>query len=772
MFRKNIAGLCWPVIFNFDKKEADRVLSRAREMNSGNTGIDSFYTLVCAEYGDKEFPCPEEFKLRDDALEQACYIATLKFCLEDTTFASDVLTEEEYQKALNLFERGQYNSALLKNLAAKSEALHYGEGAQGLLLKLLQAPVGRIAEELREEIVVKSLKELKAVVDGITSGVKSECYLAAVNPTGYHYYVERLNSFDGELAKFIDEKYGYRFNERGYYYDYDVRSYEVLKRALFNDEKFWAEHKQFDIFVFVNAVKDYNDVSRAQKLLTAILDKIAAHPVGAELLKKRMPLAYVFEEGFVKFLNKRTENSISKYFNGEYDISGVNANWLVYPLKGTQNGEKLIAEGKEISDRFFSALYGAEADKVKEFLRKQLESGAHVKVAARDDVIVMGDLTVTDMFEDCTFGGGWDRNSKEAVKIYCPGYFLADNVLKRFYLKAYALKKALKTDSKCFTALFEHFYNIFRYVECQTGLQNAHQLDAEGRNGAYEKLCAILGKYAVKPSDKCKRLYVAALLDRKVATGEEAKLFPELEQLGDAVYNLAVAEMLYYDPGMHDTKDDFGKDFEDHIRAEAQIKICTAIGLDKLYLSVASTCGKYSFDLFDGAEDFNEINSYGNDESSDRFYADSLEMVIGAICKDCGYRAAINFSKAVIKNSYPGFNEEVRWTGDTSAAPYWFWRVMYPGRFSSLREEVDLSKLHRSFDKFFLAYNLGTESAQTRKFITYNHGSGEVYGEGNGRDVVGVVFYEYLHYGLEAAVEKFGNAVKENYLKSHYNKID
>ena len=99
-------------------------------------------------------------------------------------------------------------------------------------------------------------------------------------------------------------------------------------------------------------------------------------------------------------------------------------------------------------------------------------------------------------------------------------------------------------------------------------------------------------------------------------------------------------------------------------------------------------------------------------------FADSLEMLAGAICKDCGYQVAIDFCKRVIRDTFPAtFSKEVRF-GDGNVLPpeerYHYTKIL-PALYSMLDYEVGDEypgyqiKLHEAFDKFYKTYVLGTE---------------------------------------------------------------
>lgn len=165
----------------------------------------------------------------------------------------------------------------------------------------------------------------------------------------------------------------------------------------------------------------------------------------------------------------------------------------------------------------------------------------------------------------------------------------------------------------------------------------------------------ILKKYGVEISDKFKNDYIISLLDRKVAVIEESERFPVLEQLGDAVYGFAVAEMMFYQPTYYEPESIF-KDYENYICASAQIEIAKKLGLDKLYISPLTLSYKYSNESC--IDRVNEIfvlreRVLSANDTKFKFLADSLEMVIGTICNDLGYQAAIDFTKHIVKETYP-----------------------------------------------------------------------------------------------------------------------
>ena len=63
--------------------------------------------------------------------------------------------------------------------------------------------------------------------------------------------------------------------------------------------------------------------------------------------------------------------------------------------------------------------------------------------------------------------------------------------------------------------------------------------------------------------------------------------------MGDAIYGLAVAEMIFYNPKVQDIT----KIYSEYITANKQVQISEKIALDKLYMSSYSLPRKYDRDV-------------------------------------------------------------------------------------------------------------------------------------------------------------------------------
>ena len=58
----------------------------------------------------------QNFRTDDTATQIACEYVALKFMIEDTNFAKDLLSAEDFEKAQSVFARKQLNSKILRHL--------------------------------------------------------------------------------------------------------------------------------------------------------------------------------------------------------------------------------------------------------------------------------------------------------------------------------------------------------------------------------------------------------------------------------------------------------------------------------------------------------------------------------------------------------------------------------------------------------------------------------------------------------------------------------
>jgi len=775
--RRNGVGLDWSTFFDL-QEDKNKILEQIKKIQPQFYDWDKYDHLLFVD----------EVSPHDEAHKRACKIVVLRFCLEDTTFAQDVLSEQDYEKCLSTFERKQYDSKLLKDLLNKFCYLLSLRAQSGDkdLKDLLKLDIIRQTNELREKNAEESFLPLKKQIEKVASGVKGICYLAADKPQEFGFHLIRDTVLSPDLNNYLEENFSYDFNSlhrlgnMSLLVLFDNRGEQVnqiMQRALLDNTEFWKTHNKFDIINFIRLICKHNDLRHAEKVLSYIFNVIDKLETGHRIIEKSLPLNFLNHNKFNDGLEERTFRFTFDRFRGEDNLSPILNSGLCFPFTEVENFEDKLFKGKEIANELFTAIYPEEHEKVLKFLNEEIENPAPVFLDEKETIRDVTDSkhnlhlsvqstekwTIKSIFDSHTFGYHTNVLDREAVEAYCPEYFSAENIWNRFYLKAYYMSLLVKDKKICFANLFEIFYDLFQFIEKKIGTKTSYQRNTDGRDNAFAQLSAVLKSRDIQTSEDFKEDYIIALLDRKVAIREESERFPVLEQLGDAVYGLAVAELLFYNPN----EENIANVYDDFVCAQAQIKVAKKIGTDKLYLSSYSLPRKYERDILIDADTEPYVLEQEREQYSNKqkYIADSLEMIIGTICKDCGYEKAIAFSKRILKETFPEkFNNELHWGEDPNSdidADYW--QRILPSPYSNF--DNNQRTLWQAFDKFFKAYVLGTEDPQTRSFITYSLGDKDLYDDYRTNYEVNRVFYEYLHNGLEKAISKFNNSVKENYKK-------
>ena len=777
MYSYESDDLLWSSFFNLDDVRKKELVAQIKDITSQN------FSEQVVHYIDIK-----GLKPHDECYAKACEVAVLEYCLTGSHFARDFMSDEDYDKVLNQFKRKQYSSNLSKDLLAKFTYLlrkvtydnryaqdysHSHYHAEQLSL-LLRQTIGQICGALWEEKTIKSFGELRKAMEIIASGVKNDCYFAAEKGISHRNIIVA-----DELNDFLVKQYEYNLNKFNWW---EIEQCEKeYKRALLDSEEFWNAHENFKIFTFLDSIYKLNGVKHAQKVLTHMFDNIKNDTIGAKLIENNLSLLFLDKQSLFERVTLGTFNMLFMRFESMYDLARIRHEVLCYPFVGAQGIRKRIAEGKQIFDSFFNTVYAEESSRLISFFNEQLDGKG-------EPYHLSYGFTVRDLFVRFSFRF-WDiiRGEHEAeykaMEVYCADYFSTDNLWNRIYLIAYATLSLAGDKERCYACLAEIFSELFNIVELKFGLKTSFQRDTVGRDKAYGELKQLLETYDLSINDQFKQDYIISLLDRKVANMEEIARFPALEQLGDAVYGFAVAEMMFYQPEEME-EDSILKYFAQYITAEKQVEIAQMLGLDNLYISSLSLLYKYTRDTLvnPDTEKFHLKEEITNYKTKYKYLADSLEMVIGTVCMDCGYQAAINFTKSIVKKCFPDvFKGEIRWENRDEVnkssmeidGDYWIRIKPSPlvnrDQFNFYCSIDHLETMWDAFNKFMLAYSLGTEDVEKRDFITHRYShretGDELYGKrALGRYQINYAMYDYLHCGLAYAVDKYSARIIENYI--------
>lgn len=695
----------------------------------------------------------------------ACERVALKFMLEDTDLAEALLSEEELEKAQATYARKQYNSAALKRLLALFCGLlaSQRDKTQNTLRNLFTLP---LLEEYRRacaEEAEKSFKPLKRLVDRIAAGVNGACYFHSND------YFNRTPFLPEHLNEYVVGRFGYDYNaalnaahaNSSYLLSMDDQSRlhrRVLQSALLDDPALWEKQEVFDVVEFLKQVEERNGLRHAHKLLDHIFGNLQKVPDARTVLENRLPL-YMAEYTFhLQALEERARRCAFDRLRLYGDPALLQNEPLCYPASVPSDLQTRLCRGREIWESFIGEFaYPHDKERVLRILREEVERFAAAPLgppldrrARRHQPREFAILLDRDAFL-------YDPHSSERALLaaHHPDFFSPENIFNRVYLKVFALTRLSEEPTVQYVCLHKIFLDVIKLLESRFGLRTAHQTDDGARAAKYQALKAKLADCGVTVSDSRREEYTVALLDWDTALQEEYELFPVLEQLGDAIYGLAVAEMLFYNPAT----EAMAKRFEDMTCAETQIRLSRFQGLDRLYHSVGAS-GKYG-DVDSGyprEEAFTLREASNRYNLRETYLADSLEMILGAVCRDKGADTAIKLAKGWLTEAFPeDFPPEIRFGEDTRrmeelGEDYWIRILPAPLTHMTPPQRT----LWMAAEKALLTVVLGTDTVEKRRFITNSHGN--TVGDFSR---ISWAFYEYLQKGRDAFLSRYGEAARK-----------
>ena len=758
-FYRHGDGLFWSSLFSIEGRMGQLLEDLSRHLPD--------YTaqkLATAMLGSREMRS-SYLKETDPLVQSACERVAIKFMLHDCELAEKLLDEEELDKANELFARKQYSAKLLKKLACILWRLLIDFSKINIQAeKIFIIPIVDEYRIAQEEEILRSFGALKKAMEDITSGVKRECY----------YQADQVFRREGapladQLNQLLIEKYGYDFN-KAHSRKYDGRlstllfdseekiNNSILQKALLNNEQFWAKHENFSVLTFLNEIAERNGIRHAQKVLLFIFDNLKKTGETDIVFKNRFPLYTCKYQLLRESLEYQAFRFSFMRLEAYCDLSPLKSVSLCCPM--TKADPEHIGIGKRMWERFISEYnYPDNRDAVHRYISDEINRFISGDTHSDSDIAVI--------LDSAPFRYYADSEDRRLFTAYHPDCFSYENIMNRVYLKAYAVTLLSDDDGTRFSYLQRIFVDLIKTIEKRTGICTSHQLDTASRDKHYQKLKEMLLSYGIEASDQSKRDYVISLLDRDTALMEEADRFPMLEQIGDSIYGLAVAELLFFNPdSLFYPKDSYDPNgysiaerFEMFKRAEAQVLIAKKNKIDEMYLQVGLPA---KFVEYDSA--FFNFETLSKEQlgslNQERYLADSLEMIIGAVSVDKGVTAALNFAKQLLKDAYPThFTREIHLedrNGSFKDIDREYWQRILPGLYSNM------TQAHRviwdALNKAVLTASIGTDDIEKRRFITNSFGNTAIYGE----DITWP-FNDYLHCGFDFVLKKYRDSVRRYY---------
>ena len=745
-------GLFWLSLFSISgEKEKKHLLRWIEERH-----IDYTSQWLASELLEVSGMNHSEYRADDPCMQAACEHVALKFMLCDSDLAKDLLSEEELAKANEVYTRKQYNSKLLQKLLCDFLSLLLEQRGKNNLRNLFTIAIIDELRKVQEDEINRTYGALKKAIEKVASGVKSNCYYEAEH--SFYGFISPLNE---SLNDLFFTKTNYNFNQANerhagngmstLFCNYDQKvTNSILQLALVDDKSFWEKHENFGVIVFLNEIVKLNDIRHAEKVISFI----------AENLKKMAHIDLVFEHGFPLWMLKYDELVESledqafrfsfKRLEAYCDLSKIKNVPLCHPM--SKADPAFFEIGKHVWERFIRDYnYPNNFETVESYFANEVNRFISGETHEHSDIAVILDAA--------PFRYSADNEDRRLFSAYHPDCFSFENIWKRVYLKAYAVTLLSDDEQMQFSYLQRIFVDLIKAVERRIEICTVHQLDTEAREKNFEELKKLLGAYGIEATNEHKDDYIISLLDRDTALIEEVEAFPVLEQIGDAIYGLAVAELLFYDPNT----EGMAEKYENFTRAEAQVLISKKLGFDKLYLQIGLPAKYVEFDtLFYDMETFDEEKL--QELNGEKYLADSLEMIIASVYRDLGIEESIGFAKKLLLATFSKqLHNEVRPTEENKHnkdIDMDYWSRILPSPCSVMTGE--LRTIWNALDKVILIASLGTDDKDKRRYITNSFGNTAIYGEGHNYGVAWA-FHDYLNNGLMSVLEKYGETIRDNY---------
>jgi hypothetical protein len=233
----------------------------------------------------------------DTLLQLACIRVSLNFMLNNSTIAEELLGQEEYCKAIEQYNRKQYNSKLLQYLLSRFYLLiNY---KNNYFSQCLTYPILDEIRKVKEEEINALYGPLKKVIDKVASGVKGRCYTdnswrrgingCTLDDKLNEYFIQKTN-YDFNKANswsnglpfvsiycYLSELSSFKAAEERRRQEWDLIN-DLFQRALLDDEEYWKEHSTFNVADFLNNIVEQNDIRHAEKVLDLIIKNLQKKP--------------------------------------------------------------------------------------------------------------------------------------------------------------------------------------------------------------------------------------------------------------------------------------------------------------------------------------------------------------------------------------------------------------------------------------------------------------------------------------------------------------
>lgn len=486
------------------------------------------------------------------------------------------------------------------------------------------------------ETYIKANKKFINRINVLCGGVPDWVYYKLFSR--YFYLSESELSFsDGTRYKLESE-------DLVQYYGVDdsLQTHEHNSKIIFNLLQVEAP-KELNLRKLLGCFKKYNEKAYV-KLSDCIQKEVLKLHFGDICLKNNYCLLFADEdivyESFLKSFINRFQRRIKP-------LKKVDYTYLMYPYKKLDN-ENLIMNGKETFNNFINNYFIDGTEVLNLFTNYDTVLQDYEIL---DNLRSRNEIKVRDILDFCN---EFTWNYAKRLKNFYPDFYSDEYLFSRFYIQLGLARDAYQENVNGF--LWGHFSFVLQMIENKFGYKAKHHKDIDHHDEIIGKLNNNLKKYDIRISNnQYKENYLVSLMDYGYATTIQLDLFPYLEQIGDAIYDVAVSKILFQNPKYFgynaetNFKSMLDNDKREYVSAKKQIKIAKSLGLHEIFL-------KNNYQIFEKEISNKEetFRNFGREEY--KYYADSYEMLIASIYLEFGLEKAYNFATNTFLENYPELN--------------------------------------------------------------------------------------------------------------------
>lgn len=385
-------------------------------------------------------------------------------------------------------------------------------------------------------------------------------------------------------------------------------------------------------FNFYYSLINYFHLYKESEMINGIVDIILLNFIKSHGITEKMDKPLVF------YSNKHRVLLAKAMVNDVFELNGINddvKSLVIYPI--FKNGYESFAQlGKSIFQSFIHSIFGDD-------------SLAFFNLFDNPDTIIR-DYEVYEnrtRYEQSTrtyydiLKAYWRKSiNSESLLLLEPNFYDDVYAKERFYVTIGVLKHLDKQVEKI---LFDSLTQLFQLISYRYQLKLNDTFFIDDRSEKEQYLIKLVNRYGINPTNTDD--YFASVIDNEVATVEQMDRFPILEQIGDAIYELCVSELLLRDLNIEDSYQ-FTTKRNELVKAPTQVEIAEKIGLDNCYIHNKFLDEKIKLDYFEKViSDSSDIDTHYDKKT---YLADALEMVIGSIYLDQGIKVAVQFATVIL----------------------------------------------------------------------------------------------------------------------------